>query len=137
MNLVEQLIKQDAKKATELETGTFPSKRMARILGKDGETVDITIKAIESRRISDISGYQYDKKGRFDISKTYDARLMACVEGCVDPDLRNKDLQQHFECRSAKELAEKLFQMEAADIADAIMALSGVNDEEDEDNVKN
>lgn len=63
---------------------------------------------------------------------------MMCVEGIVEPDLRNKDLQAHFDCKSAKDLCEKLFGMEVAEISDAISLLSASDTKEDhEETVKN
>ena len=83
--------------------------------------------------------YQVDKKGNMIFSKTYDAKLMMCLEGVVDPPLKDKTLQAHFECDDAKELCEKLFGNEVSDLSDEISKLSGViNDEEDsEEEVKN
>ena len=173
MNLVDKLLKMDAKKAEELQTGSVESKRLAKLLGVD--KVEVQIREIKSRRVNDIVAYQIDQKGKFDYSKSYDAKLMMCVEGIVEPDLRNKDLQAHFECKrkrrdrpsavryrqfrrpanvdatalhppsmahfeckSAKDLCEKLFGMEITEISDAISLLSGVDTEEDhEETVKN
>lgn len=108
MNLVDKLLKMDAKKAEELQTGSVESKRLAKLLGVD--KVEVQIREIKSRRVNDIVAYQIDQKGKFDYSKSYDAKLMMCVEGIVEPDLRNKDLQAHFECKSAKDLCEKLLE---------------------------
>ena len=136
MNLVDKLLKMDAKKAEELQTGSVESKRLAKLLGVD--KVEVQIREIKSRRVNDIVAYQIDQKGKFDYSKSYDAKLMMCVEGIVEPDLRNKDLQAHFECKSEKDLCEKLFGMEITEISDAISLLSGVDTEEDhEETVKN
>ena len=136
MNLVDKLLKMDAKKPEELQTGSVESKRLAKLLGVD--KVEVQIREIKSRRVNDIVAYQIDQKGKFDYSKSYDAKLMMCVEGIVEPDLRNKDLQAHFECKSAKDLCKKLFGMEITEISDAISLLSGVDTEEDhEETVKN
>lgn len=138
MNLVEQLLKADVKKAKELETGVFQSHRLAKILGTKEKAVPVTIREIKTRRISDIASYQYKSNGDYDMTKSYDAALMMCVEGCVEPDLMNKDLQDYFGCSSAKDLAETLFRAEAKDLSDAISRLSGVTEEQDnEEEVKN
>lgn len=139
MNLVDQLMKADVKNASEYETGVFQSHKLAKILGSN-DPIEIKIREIGSRRLNDIVAYQVDKKGQFDYSKTFDAKLMMCVEGIVDPDLRNKDLQQYFECSDARSLCEKLFGAEINPISDAISALSGLisNDTEDlEKEIKN
>jgi hypothetical protein len=138
MTLVDQLLKADVKTAEELEAGTFRSHRLAKILGTGEETVEVSIREIKSRRVNDIVGYQFNSKGNFDYSKSYDAKLMMCIEGCTDPDLRNKDLQAYFGCKDARELCEKLFGMEVGALSDAITELSGVIANEDaEEEVKN
>jgi hypothetical protein len=61
-------------------------------------------------------------------------------EGVVDPDLRDKSLQEHFEVGDAKALCDKLFGFEINDLSDAISALSGIradNDEDEEEEIKN
>lgn len=135
--LVDQLLKADVKKASELKVGTFPSKRLAKILGKE-EPVEIQIKEIPARKLNDLSTYQYDKKGNQDISKGFDARLLVCVEGIVEPGMKDKELQEHFGCATPKDLAEKIFGGESIGIADAIANLSDyVSDEDVEDELKN
>lgn len=138
MNLVDQLLKADVKKADELETGIFHSKKLAKLIGSE-TPVDVQIREVKSRRLNDIVAYQVDKKGNMIFSKNYDAKLMMCLEGVVDPPLKDKTLQAHFECDDAKELCEKLFGNEVNDLSDEISKLSGViNDEEDsEEEVKN
>lgn len=135
MNLVEQLLKADAKKADELATDVFKSNRLARILGLE-DAVDVSIQEIPSRRLNEIAGYTYDGKGNFRFEKSYDANLMACIEGVTEPNLRDKDLQQHFGAKNAKELCEKLFAAEAKEISDAIAALSEYADKDGEDKEK-
>lgn len=132
--LVDELMKVDAKKAGDLKKSTYHSKKLAEILGK--EEVEITIREIPSRRINDLSGYQYDRKGNMDYSKNFDAKLMSCVEGIIEPNLRDKELQAHFKCRSATELCEKLFGFEVNYISDAIMKLSDI-EEDTEEEIKN
>lgn len=135
--LVDELMKADAKKAGDLKKGTYSSKKLAELLGKE-EKVEITIREIPSRRINDLSGYQYDRKGNMDYSKNFDAKLMSCVEGIIEPNLRDKKLQEHFNCKSANELCEKLFGFEVNHISDAIMGLSDAEEEEDtEEEIKN
>lgn len=123
MNLVEKLLKADAKKADELATGTFESKRLARILGVD-EAVKVSIQEIPSRRMNEIAGYSIDGKGNFQFEKSFDANLMACIEGVTNPNMRDKELQMHFGANNASQLCEKLFGSEASEISDAIAALS-------------
>ena len=138
MNLVEQLLRADTKKAEERETKVFLSKKLQKILGAE-EPVPVTIRELSPRRINDIVDYQMNNDGGVDMKKVYDASLMMCVEGCMEPDLTSKELQEHFGCKSANDLAEKLFKAEAGDIAKEISILSGAEDDEkkQEDEVKN
>lgn len=137
MNLVDQLLKADIKKTDELETGIFRSKKLAKLIGSE-TPVDVQIREVKSRRLNDIVAYQIDKNGKMNYSKTYDAKLMMCLEGVVDPPLKDKTLQAHFECDDAKELCEKLFGNEVNELSDEISKLSGViNDEDSEEEIKN
>ena len=138
MNLVDELLRLDAKKADELKTGIFKSKRLAELIGSKNETVDVTIREIKSRRLNDIISYQFNRKGGFDISKSYDAKLILCIESCVEPDLMNKNLQEHFGCKDARELCEKLFGFEVNMLSDEISALCGIKgNENEEEEIKN
>lgn len=139
MNLVDQLLKIDSKTVEELEGGTYSSERLGKVLGSK-KPVDIKIREVKSRRVNDIMAYQYDRKGRMDFAKSFDAKLMMCIEGIAEPDMRNKELQAHFDCASAKDLCEKLLGSEVTDISNKILELSGISVDEDddtEDEVKN
>ena len=135
MNLVEELLKSDAKKASELTTKTITSKRLATLLGKD-EPVEITIKEIKSKRLNEIVSMQLDKKGNFDPSKMYEAKILTCTEGIIDPPIDNEELLEHFGCATPKDLVEKLFGNETTKISDEIMKL-GDFIENPEDEIKN
>ena len=135
MNIVDQLLKADAKKVNDLETGVYKSKKLAKVLGQD-EAVEITVREIPSRRLNELVAFQLDKKGNVDFSKTYDTKLMLCLEGIVEPSMRNKDLQEHFGAKTGTDLIEKLFGSEVNEISDAISALSGMTGNEEEE-VKN
>lgn len=134
MNLVDELLKADTLKVTELKKETFKSHRLAHILGKKG-TVEITLQEVKQRRLNDIASYQVKSNGEFDSSKTFDAQLMLCTEGIIEPNLRDKELQEHFGCKSAKDLCEKLFDAEVVLISDVIAGMNIVKD--DEEMVKN
>lgn len=131
MSLVSELLKADAKKADELRTGTFKSKQLARFFGKD-EPIDITIRELPARRLARLTDNADDNE------KSYEANLKILVEGVVDPDLKNDDLKEHFGCKMAIDLAEKLFKLEATQISTAIVELSGMgSNNDDEDIIKN
>lgn len=59
-------------------------------------------------------------------------RNMFCVNGIVEPDLKDPALLEHFNAATPKDLAAILFQAEAGTIADEIIALSGLKTEEKE-----
>ncbi len=137
MNLVDELLKCDSKKADERQTKVLKSKRLATILGVD-KPVDITIKEIPPKRLNEILSLQIDKKGGIITSKMYDANLLVAVEGIVDPELRNADLLEHFGCATPKDLAEKLFGSEINKISAEVIAMGNLNDEEEnEEEIKN
>ena len=75
-------------------------------------------------------------RGKKDFSKMQDMNLMYCVYGVVEPNLRDPALLEHFGCKTPKELASILFEVEAGKIAGEIAELSGVG-EDSEDEVKN
>ena len=58
MNLVDQLLKADVKKAKELETGEYQSRRLAKILEAEEKTLPVKIREIKSRRMNDIVNSQ-------------------------------------------------------------------------------
>ena len=137
MNLVEKLMKADAKKADEREVGVFQSTQLARILG-ERKPVDVKIQELSARRKNELLAMAVDDNGRADMSKAYDANLKVVIAGVIEPNLKDKDLQEHFGCKMAVDLAEKLFKSEVTDIATAIFELGTVGEEkDDEDEIKN
>lgn len=132
MNLIEKLMQADVAKCKEKETGIITSRRLAKLLGEK-KPVEVHIQEIDQRLINEIMGSQYDKKGRMDFSKVYDAQLRAMVEGMTYPQLKDKELMKHFGCHTPKELAEVLFKGEAKVIAEKIAELSGIEPENSED----
>ncbi len=134
--LVDQLLKADAKKATELATSTYESKKLAKILGKT-EPVKIKIREIPAKHLNEIITGQIDGKGKVDYTRTFETKALVCVDGIVEPSMRDKDLQQHFNAASPKDLVEKLFGFEIIEISDAISALSISTDEDTEEKIKN
>lgn len=133
MDLITKLLKVDTEKAAERETKKIHSKRLSKLLGVD---TDITIRELSGRQINEINQLAYKKDGTRDAGKLYDLNLMYCVYGVAEPDLGDKALKEHFGASTPKELAEKLFGVESATIASAIVELSGLSDE-DEETVKN
>lgn len=136
MNLVEGLLKADQAKAKEYATGTFKSKRLAKVM-EQNEPVEITIREVDLETIKNIREYATKRDGSYDASKGFDSNFMLVAEGVVDPDLNNEELQKHFGADSAAKLAEVLFRFEANYIADAIIKLSNMSLEDAEDIIKN
>ena len=131
MNLIDKLMKADATKADERLTGIFKSRQLARILGEKG-TVDVEIRELSQRRKNDLISSAVESNGEIDVSKSYDANLKVLVAGVVNPDLKDKDLQEHFGCKMAIDLAEKLFKSEVGDIAAEIFKLGTIDADEEE-----
>lgn len=133
MNLIEKLIRIDKETLLKKETKTVKSSRLSRIVG--GEA-NIVVKELSGRKLNDISAMMVDKDGNKDFSKLADVNLMYCVEGVVEPNLRDANLMGHFGVKTPKDLAEILFDAEAGKIAGEIISLSGLSDGAEED-VKN
>lgn len=137
MNLVEKLLKADAGKADDCREKKLYSKRLAHILGQD-EPAEITIRELSARRLNDFIAKQFDRKGNFEMEKSFDAKALTVGEGVTDPDLSDRQLQEHFGCANKKDLAIKLFGNEITSISDAIVDLSGYKSEmEMEKEIKN
>lgn len=136
-NLVDRLMKVDKAKAGEMRTGVFKSQKLAELLGEK-EPVEIKIHELKGRRMNAIQSEQIKGNGEIDFEKAYDAQLRICVEGISEPNLKDKELQGHFECSLATELCEKIFNSEVSLIADEITNLGiQINDKKTEDEIKN
>lgn len=134
MNLVEQLLSIDSKKADELKESTYKSKRLQELLGTE-EAVEIKIKEIPVRRLRRLAAFSNDSKGNTDLVKSYDADCLVVAEGVFEPRLNDEKLLAHYGVPSAKELVAKLFKGEASNIASSIIALGEV--EANEEDIKN
>ena len=132
MNLVEQLLKAD-KTTLELETGVFYSKRLQKFLNAK-EAVPESTGQSPAKKQEDIHSMVFEKKEKNDASKLYDAYLMFCVQGVTDPSLKDEGLLKKFGAATPKDLAEKLFDDEVVDLANAI---TNLGDDSTEDDVKN
>lgn len=133
MNLIEKLIRIDKETLLKKETKTVKSSRLSKIVG---EEANIVIKELSGRKLNDISAMMVDKDGNKDFSRLADINLMYCVEGVVEPNLRDTNLMEHFGVKTPKDLAEVLFDAEAGKIAGEIISLSGLSDDAEKD-VKN
>lgn len=132
MNLIEKLIKVDKETAGKRETKKIKSKRLTKMLGEDTE---ITIQEISGRKSNDIMQMMFDSKGNKKMSALYDTNLMICVNGIIEPNLKDQTLMEHFGAATPKDLVAILFDSEASSIADSIVDLSGLKTKEED--VKN
>lgn len=121
MNVIEKLIRIDKEKMSEKETKKIKSVRLSKILGEDTE---ITIMELGGRKLNDIAGIVVNDEGKRDFSKNYDMNLMYCVEGIMEPNLKDPVLMEHFGAKTPKDLAAILFDNEVSRIADKIYELS-------------
>lgn len=136
-NLVDRLMKADKAKIGEMRTGVFKSQKIADIIGET-EPVEIKIHELKGRRMNALQSEQMKDDGTVDFEKTYDAQLRICVEGISEPNLKDKELQQHLGCSLATELCEKIFNSEVSLIADEIVSLGiKINDKKTENEIKN
>ena len=117
MNLIEKLIRVDKETVEKKETKKIRSARLTKLLGEETE---ITIQEVSGRKHNDIMQMMFDEKGKRNISAAYDTNLMFCVNGIVEPDLKDPALLEHFNAATPKDLAAILFQAEAGTIADEI-----------------
>ena len=136
-NLVDRLMKADKAKLGEMRTGVFKSQKLADIIGET-EPVEIKIHELKGRRMNALQSEQIKNNGEVDFEKVYDTQLRICVEGISEPNLKDKELQQHLGCSLATELCEKIFNSEVSLIADEISNLGiKINDKKTENEIKN
>ena len=134
MTVTEMLLKADTKKVEELNEGTFESAALAQALGKPGK-IAIKIREIPARKMSEyIDGTVGSET--YNTAKMFEASKKIVLAGVVDPDLKNKELQEYFGCRLGIDLVEKIFRNEVYAISEAIQNLSAFNDADDEE-IKN
>lgn len=133
MNLIEKLIAADSDHLKKKEEKKVYSRKLSSLLGED---TYITIRELSGRKMNDLNQTMINKKGERDMSMLYETNLMYCVEGIVEPSMKDEKLLEHFGAATPKILTEKLFDSEVGKIADEIINLSGMNDEAEKE-IKN
>lgn len=134
MNLVEKLLTVDVSVLEREETQDIEIKRLSK---KIGEPFIVTVKALEGDRYVELSSRMLNKKNSVDYDKVFNTNVLVACEGIVSPDLKDKKLQDHYKCKTPKELALLFFNGgEISNIANAITELSGYGEESDEE-IKN
>lgn len=137
MSLVDKLLQLDAGKLAEKPTREVELERLSALLGVpavfkcqalDGETyTNIQRKAV---RLS--------KRGGIQDIDVFEMQLMTCVEGIVEPDVKDKRLLEHFNAPTPKELLKKmLLPGEIAELHNVVNELGGYDREGNEDEIKN
>lgn len=137
MSLIDKLLQLDVNKVTEKPTREFEIERLSKLLG---EKVMFKCKALDGETYSDIQrkGIDISKKGSIRDMKIFEIQLMTCVEGIVDPNIKDKRMMEYYGVPTPKELVKKmLLPGEIADLYNTINELSGYEKEDDEDEVKN
>ena len=123
MNTVELLMAADVEKLT-----ARPEKQLeiTSLSEKLGEPFIVTIKALGSKKFTELSGLALKSDNTADMSKMADVQALMCIEAMVEPNLKDKELQEHFGVKTPKDLAFKLFGGgDLASIANHITELSG------------
>ena len=130
MSLVDKLMSVDKDTFVKEETAEIKARHMSKLLG---EETYIKVKGVSSDRFMEITSLMIGADGKRDFSKSLDSAALLAVEGIVEPNLKNKDLQEHFGAVTPKELAKILFKgSELTKITEKITELSGFSDDEDE-----
>lgn len=129
---IDLLMKLDRGKIAEVPTKTIKAKWLSEQSGSD---IDIVIKAISGDQYSELSSMAYSaKKNRLDTDKIYDVNALIVLEGTVDPDFKDKELQKHFGAATPKELVKILFPGgELNEVAKEIGILSRFVDPDEDD----
>lgn len=119
MNLADKLLQIDKEEPKKKITGTYESKRLKRMVGEG----TVEIESIRERKLKEYQTMAIDKKGDAVKDMIFEATLLVVVEGVKNPDLKNKELMEHFGAATPKDLAEILFDGEIDAIGDAIVNL--------------
>ena len=129
-SLMEKLMKLDRDKLMEVPIEKIKAKTLSKIAGED---VEITVKALSGSLYTELISGASGKDGSIDGSKIYDAYAMIVAKGCVEPNLKDKELQKYYNAASPKDLAKILFPGgELTKISERIGALSGFGTNEDD-----
>lgn len=130
MNTVELLLKIDAGKLAEVPTKTMEIKRLSKMTG---QPFMVKIKALSGRRYLGYADMARDNNNNISMDKLCDANSLIVCAGMVEPDMKNKELQEHFGAKTPKNLVEKIFRDgEIGKIADEIAELSGYGKDTDD-----
>lgn len=129
MSIIDKLLQLDANKISEKPTKDVEVKRLTTLLG---EKAVFSCRAIDGRKYGDIqkAGLNF-KKGNVSDIDIYEVQVLSVIEGVVEPSLKDKQLLEHFNAVTPKELVAKLFLAgEIAELYNTINELSGYDKDE-------
>lgn len=130
-SLMEKLMKLDRDKLMEIPTEKIKAKQLSKVAGED---VEITVGALSGSRYTEIMSSATNKSGRVDMSRVYDTHAMVVVAGCIEPNLKDKELKEHYQAETPNDLAKILFPGgELVNISEKIGELSGFGKKKDKD----
>jgi len=139
MSLLDKLLQVDAGKFTERPHKEHEIERLSKLLKTKFE---LRLEAINPQRYAEIQRQSINlgKKGGIKDFNIFEMQVLTLLDGIKDPDLKNKNLLDHFGAVTPKNLIAKLFLSgEITDIYNEINQLSGYekDDEETNDEIKN
>jgi xkdN-like protein len=135
INLVEKLLKLDK---GIIDFDNVKEIEFKRLSSKIGEPFVVEVRGLSRDRYTEIASIMFSGKGTVvDAQKTFKVNCLFALEAMVSPDLKDKDLLEHFECATPLELLKKMFLPgEIAKISEEVGKLSGFSDNVEEE-VKN
>lgn len=131
-NVLEKLLRMDAKKITERPTRTYEVKRLSSIMGTP---FIVTLQSIPAELYSDIQNESVEiKKGNVSGVNIQKLQFDTVIAGMKDPNLKDKQLLQHFDALTTVQLVNKLFiPGEISDMASIVSELCGFTSQKDVD----
>jgi phage xkdN-like protein len=130
-SLMERLMKLDRDKLLEVPSAKIKADHLSKVAG---EEIEITLKALSGSRYTEIMSSATNKSGGVDMSRVYDAHTRVVVAGCIEPNLKDKELMDHYQAVTPKDLALMLFPGgEMIKISEKIRFLSGFDKENEND----
>lgn len=132
MNTVDLLLALDTNKMQK-PTKDVEIERLSRLTG--GKAI-FKCQAIDAERYTEIQqdAISIDKKGKLNKINMSDMRVFTVLDGIAEPNLKCKELNDHFGTVTPKELVNKLFLPgEIDELFNTIQELSGFTEEKDEE----
>ena len=132
---IKTMMNLDREKLAEKPTSTVTAKKLSELTGEEQQ---VKVQALSGGRYLKYLGPAQKTE---DYEKMYDAQAIVVGEAVVDPDLKDKGLQEHFGVKNSRDLAKVLFPGgELTEIFQEVSVLSGYlnrSEIEPEDEIKN